>query len=139
MQLPDPIREREAAARMTENACRLDHDQRRLVEATITDHCRIRGWTLYALNCRSNHVHVVIAASHHPKEIREQLKAWCTRRLKAMEQERHRMTPAQAAPNQTTRENWWAERGSGLYINDEEALEGIIHYVREAQDRPREV
>src|SRR5438105_11831429 len=50
MQRPDPIREREASARMTEDACRLDHDQRRLVEATIADHCRIRGWTLSAVN-----------------------------------------------------------------------------------------
>jgi REP element-mobilizing transposase RayT len=124
---------------MTDDACRLDHDQRRLVEETIADHCRIRGWTLYAVNCRSNHVHVVIAASRHPNEIREQFKAWCTRRLKAMEQERRRMTPAQAASNRIIRENWWAERGSGLYINDEEALEAIIHYVREAQDRPLDV
>src|ERR1700747_2517170 len=30
MRLPDPIREREAAARMTEDACRLDHPQRQL-------------------------------------------------------------------------------------------------------------
>ena len=56
-------------ARMTEDACRLDDEHRRLVEATIAEHCAIRGWTLYAVNCRSNHVHVVVAASPHPDEV----------------------------------------------------------------------
>ena len=34
-QLPDPARKREAQARLTEDACLLDQDQRRLVELTI--------------------------------------------------------------------------------------------------------
>jgi len=138
MRPPDPIVEREAAARMTEDACRLDHEQRRLVETTIADHCRVRRWTLHAVNCRSNHVHVVVAANRDPNEVREQFKAWCTRRLKAMEHERRRTIAADIPPSQLIRRNWWAERGSGLYINDDEALEGLIHYVLEAQDRPRE-
>jgi hypothetical protein len=138
MQLPDPIVQREAAARMTDDACRLDLEQRRLVESTIAGHCRVRGWTLYAVNCRSNHVHVVVfAANRHPDDIREQFKAWCTRRLKEMEQERRRTTAADPDTCARTRQNWWAARGSGLYINDEDALEAIIHYVLESQDRPR--
>jgi REP element-mobilizing transposase RayT len=140
MQLPDPIVERDAAARMTEVACRLDHEQRRLVESTIADHCRGRGWTLYAVNCRSNHVHVVVAADRHPKDIREQFKTWCTRRLKGLEQERRGPGSAHPsnAPEEPIREKWWSERGSGLYINDEEGLEAVIHYVLDAQDLPRE-
>jgi hypothetical protein len=35
------------------------------------------------------------------------------------------------------RQNWWAERGSRRYINDEESLEAAILYVRDGQDRPR--
>ena len=62
----------------------------RFVELTIADHCRVRGWTLYTVNCRSNHVHVIVAGDREPKEIREQFKAWCTRRLKALQQERLR-------------------------------------------------
>jgi len=135
---PDPILEREAAARMTEDACCLTAEQRRLVETTIADHCRVRGWTLYAVNCRSNHVHVVVSANRDPKEVRERFKAWCTRRLKAREQESQRGRSAPAEIGEASRENWWAERGSGLYINDEEGLEAVIHYVRDAQDLPRE-
>ena len=74
-QLPDPARKREAQARLTEDACLLDQDQRRLVELTIADHCRVRGWTLYTVNCRSNHVHVIVAGDREPKEIREQFKS----------------------------------------------------------------
>jgi hypothetical protein len=138
MRAPDPIVSREAAARMTEDACRLDPEQRRLVEGTIAEHCAIRRWTLYAVNCRSNHVHVVVAGDCHPGDIREQLKAWCTRRLKALELERRRTSSAHASGSATIRKNWWADRGSGLYINDDDGLEAIVHYVREAQDGPRE-
>jgi hypothetical protein len=34
------------------------------------------------------------------------------------------------------RENWWAERGSQRYINDEDSLAAAIRYVRDGQDRP---
>ena len=57
-------------ARLTVDACLLDQDQRRLVELTIADHCRVRGWTHYTVNCRSNHVHVIVAGDRVPKEIR---------------------------------------------------------------------
>jgi len=139
MQLPDPIVEREAKARMKEDACRLDHEERRLVESTIADHCRARGWTLYAVNCRSNHVHVVVAATvHDPKTMREQFKAWCTRRLKELADARRRPIIPQATSGDVVREKWWAERGSGLYLNDEESLEAVIDYVQLAQDPPRD-
>jgi REP element-mobilizing transposase RayT len=139
MQLPDPILQQEAAARMTEYACRLDHEQRQVVETTIADHCRIRGWTLHAVNCRSNHLHVIVAANRHPDEVREQLKAWCTRRLKDLEHTRRGSSSAPAAaPDEKIRENWWAERGSGLYVNDEDGLETLIQYVCDAQDSRRE-
>jgi hypothetical protein len=61
--LPEPIRKREAEARMTEDACILDEEQRKVVEKTIRDHCRIRKWELHAVNCRTNHVHVVVSAN----------------------------------------------------------------------------
>jgi hypothetical protein len=74
-QAPDPVKELEARARMTEDACRLDELERRVVEATIASHCRIRNWALHAVNCRSNHLHVVLTAGEHPDQVRDQLKA----------------------------------------------------------------
>jgi REP element-mobilizing transposase RayT len=103
----------------------------------LPDHCRVRRWTLYAVNCRSNHVHAVIAAKgdRHPDDIRDQLKAWCTRRLKELERQRR----GDASASKPIRDKWWTERGSGLYINDQDGLEAVIHYVCQAQDRVSEL
>jgi hypothetical protein len=122
-QMPEPDKERAARNRMTEPPCALDEKQRRLVEKAITDHCRIRGWKLYALTCRAKHMHVVVAADRKPEDVRDQFKAWCTRKLKEFEQSR----------NGVQREKWWTERGSQRYIGDEESLEAVIRYVMELQ------
>ena len=60
---------------------------------------RIRGWELYVVNCRSNHIHVVVAANIGPEAVRSQFKAWCTRKLKELERQRDKGD---------VRENWWA-------------------------------
>ena len=80
------------------------------------------------------HAGLQVAGDREPKEIREQFKAWCTRRLKALQQERLRPLSAHDSSAAAIRQKWWAERGSALYVNDEEGLEAVIHYVREAQD-----
>jgi REP element-mobilizing transposase RayT len=124
-QLPNPVRELEAVARMSEDACRLTPEQRDAVEKQVAETCLHRGWTLHAANCRSNHLHVVVAAPVHPKVVRSQLKAWCTRRLKALAREQG---------IDIDRENWWAERGSQRYLNDTDSLEPAITYVKDGQD-----
>ena len=126
LQDPDPVRWLEAALRMTESACTLDRDQRQLVEQTVIDHCAIREWILHGVNCRSNHVHVVVTApGRRIEEPREQFKAWCTRRLKARAR-------AQPGPG-TARANWWSERGWDEYLDDEDALAEVVAYVVERQ------
>jgi REP element-mobilizing transposase RayT len=132
--LPDTTRQLEAAARMTEDACRLNDQQRRLVESTIGEHCRIRNWTLHAVNCRTNHLHVVVTAAKHPDKVRDELKAWCTRRLKELQQRQISTGSESLSP---MRQKWWAERGSNRFLNDQNSLEAAILYVRDAQDTPR--
>jgi hypothetical protein len=123
-QLPDRVREIAATARMTEDACRLGKAERHAVEGQIGETCSCRGWYLHAVNCRSNHVHVVVSAPDaRPKRIRADLKAWATRRLKQQ--------------FNAHRENWWAERGSIRFLFDEPSLEAAILYVTEGQDVPR--
>jgi REP element-mobilizing transposase RayT len=124
-QLPDLIRELEARARMTEDACLLTPGQRRSVERQVAETCEHRGWMLHAVNCRSNHVYVVVSANvDNPKKVRTDLKAWATRALKKSSGQE--------------RENWWAERGSIRFLNNEESLQAAILYVRDAQDQKRE-
>jgi len=151
-QLPDAVRKLEAEASMTEDACRFDGGQRDVVERQIAETCKIRGWELHAVNCRSNHAHVVVTAAQAPKIVRNQLKAWCTRRLKELEMKRRqsredprsRVGLVSDASTQARivsaglREHWWAERGSQRFINDSESLEAAILYVRDGQDKPRE-
>ena len=111
--------ESHAKKMMTQDAVTLDESQRAIVEATIREHCRIRGWTLHALNVRSNHVHLVVSAPIHPDQVMNQFKAWCSRRLN----EATEKPPAK----------WWAIHGSTKWINDERYLEEAIRYVQEGQ------
>ncbi len=129
-QLPDPIREVESAARMTEDACLLTLNQRQRVNQQIAETCTHKHWLLHAVNCRSNHVHVVLSSSAPPKTIREQLKAWCSRRLNEQQ-------VALLVPEHLQRTNWWAERGSIRWIFQEPDLAAAIDYVCNQQDNPR--
>jgi REP element-mobilizing transposase RayT len=118
---------------MTEDACVLDEEQRRLVDKTIIDHCRIRGWQLRAVNYRSNHLHVVVTADRDPDEVRQQFKAWCSRKLKELEKTRRSRAGESPSLARRVREKWWAERGSRRYIGDDDSLEAVIRYVQEGQ------
>jgi REP element-mobilizing transposase RayT len=117
----DPVLVRTSAARMTESACRLSPEQRAAVESQIAETRHVRGWTLHAVNCCTNHVHVVLSAPREtaPPSIRETLKAWTTRRLRGMD---------------SARRQWWTERGSLRPLYDHEALAAAILYTRDGQD-----
>ncbi len=65
----------------------------------------------------------------NPTRVRCQFKAWSTRRLKELDEKRY----AENGNRPQIRENWWAERGSRRYINDEESLEAAIRYVCDFQ------
>src|SRR5438477_7556467 len=58
-QLPDWKTEHEARRKLGESPCVLNDEERRVVEDTIRCHCDCRKWSLHAVNCRTNHVHVV--------------------------------------------------------------------------------
>lgn len=121
IQAPNP--ELEAAARktMTEPEFYLDESHRAIVKTTIEQHCNIRGWHLHVANPRTNHVHVVVTArGYAPHVVRDQLKAWCTRKLKDAG---------------VVRENMWSEGGSKRSINTFEELDRVVFYASEGQDR----
>ncbi len=127
LQVPDATRQEAAQRRMTESALTLDPEQRRIVEDTIAKHCRIRGWYLHAVNCRTQHVHVVVTApKRHPKVVMDQFKAWCTRHLKDLERARN-------VAAESIRQNWWTQGGSKRWLNNEKSLREAIQYVIEGQ------
>ena len=118
---PDAHLEQASRSLMTEPPLILDSTQRELVENTIADHCRHRGWHLHAVACRTNHVHVVVTApGRAPEDVMDQFKAWCTRRLKE---------PLESSEPRTVRANWWTQRGSKRWLNDHESLAIAMEYV----------
>ncbi len=136
-QMPDPSRELEACAKMTEGAARLSANECVVVEGQIAETCAFRCWLLHAVNCRTNHVHVVVSARSNPRIVRSQLKAWCTRALNNYR--RTAILLGGAKSSIVERKNGWAERGSQRFINDEDGLEAAILYVCDGQDKPRPV
>jgi hypothetical protein len=82
---------------------------------------------LHVINCRTNHVHVVVTAQVPPKVVRDQFKAWCTRHLKEQQRAGH------ADPSQPVRVHWWTEGGSERWLNEDESLAEAILYVRDCQ------
>jgi REP element-mobilizing transposase RayT len=124
---PDPDRECEARTRMTESAVVLSDEQRGIVEQTIRDHCKIRGWQLHAVNVRTNHVHVVVTADRDAGEVMNQFKAWCSRKLSD--------AAGLAGPvsKKAGRRHWFTEGGDKKAIDTEEYLENAIKYVVEGQ------
>lgn len=127
---PDNLRKQWSQIRMTEDAIVLNHLQRKEVETTIHRHCELRGWHLHGVNCRSNHVHVVVTANITPKQTMGQFKAWCTRNLKTLARQSGDIKLAD-------REKWWTENGSKPYLFTEEELQGAIVYIMEQQEGNR--
>ena len=120
--LPDAQLERLCAQRLTENACQMSATEQRNVATQIAETCQHRGWVLHAANCRSNHVHAVISALNvRPNKVRNDIKAWCSRRLNAS--------------STRGRKRWWAQRGSIRWVWNEDALNQVVLYVMNAQDR----
>ena len=127
IQEPDRQREQQACEQMAEEAVLLTLGQRALVEETIRAHCQIRQWSLHAVNVRSNHVHVVLTADRDAKEVMNQLKAWCSRKL----------SDATGLKNPVAfkagRRRWFTEGGDPEKIEEETYLNNAIQYVLEGQ------
>ena len=79
---PNPRRRSARKRQVRFSPCRLGREARETACRSIVDHCRMRGWTLHAVNVRSDHVHVVVSCDVAPKTAMNQLKAWATRRLR---------------------------------------------------------
>jgi REP element-mobilizing transposase RayT len=127
IQEPDSEREEQARELMAEEAVLLAPAQRALVEHTIREHCQIRKWSLHAVNARSNHVHMVVTADCEAREVMNQLKAWCSRKLSDA------AGLENAVAVKAGRRRWFTEGGNHKTIEDEEYLNNAVRYVMEGQ------
>jgi REP element-mobilizing transposase RayT len=124
--IPQPLLADWCRKRMNETPVVLGNIQRKIVHDTIKRHCELRSWKLHAVNCRSNHCHVVVTAnSHDGEQVRDQFKSWCSRTLSAS---------ATLQNMASYRDKWWTRKGSVRYLFDEDSLAAAIQYTFEAQD-----
>lgn len=107
-------------ARRREAAVTFSAPQRQLVHATIHEVCQHRGWELYALNVRTNHVHVVVAGNSTPEKMMNDFKAWATRRLRE-------------ADLVSSTAKVWSRHGSTRWLWNDQAVEAACRYVLEGQ------
>jgi REP element-mobilizing transposase RayT len=90
--------------------------QRRVVEESIRETCRIRKWSLLAVNVRSNHVHLVVAAQKKAALLLNAFKANATRRLREENLWSYNHSP-------------WAFKGSNRRLWNQKSVEKAIDYV----------
>lgn len=100
----------------------LTPEQRLLVASAIEEACAFRGWSLLALNVRTNHVHAVVAAESGPEKVMTDFKAWATRKLR------------QAGAVEPGRRPW-SRHGSTRWLWTEQDVRDAQEYTVEGQDR----
>jgi REP element-mobilizing transposase RayT len=115
---------RNLVKKMTDNRTaaefRLNGRQRKVVERAIRSVCELRGYKLIAINVRTNHVHVVVAANANPEKMINAFKANCTRELRS---------DAVVSGSQQV----WARGGSRRYLWKPNHVEGAVNYVVHGQ------
>jgi REP element-mobilizing transposase RayT len=120
---PDPRKENARRKAMSQPAYELDEPRRLIVLKTVREVCRHRGWKLWAVHVRSNHVHVVVTANAKPEKVMADLKAWASRRLRE-------------ACGESVDRDRWTQHGSTRYLNTHTALEAAVVYVVDEQGKP---
>jgi len=112
-------------SRMADDPVMLNHDQRAVVRDAIKETCKIRGWSLLAVNVRSNHAHSVITArSKSPGNVLNAIKANSTRVL--------RETGQWTRPSSA-----WSNKGrTGNLGNDKSGGRACVYVEFEQGDNP---
>lgn len=120
---PQPLLEQWHRDRLNHDVILLNDDHRRATESEVAYHCERRGWKLWVVNARTNHVHVVVTTvGYAPEKVRDQLKANCTRGIREIDR-RFVDRPV------------WTTKGDVQFVKTDDDLEKVVLYAGEAQDR----
>ncbi len=117
---PNPFLERSDKAYLKNPPVTFDAKRRAAVKSAIREVCEKRGYVLVAINVRTNHVHIVIAANNKPELMMNAFKSYATRRLREQG-----LTCAD--------EKVWSRHGSTRYLWTEEHVEMAANYVVNGQ------
>lgn len=118
----EPNAKREQAARdaMIQAPYVMNAAEREIVCKAIVELARERGWKLWAVHVRSNHVHVVVSAERDPGRIMSDMKARASRDLTL-------------AGFDNAERRRWTRHGSTRHLFREEEVEGKIQYTLDEQ------
>ena len=94
--------------------------ERRIVEEAIREVCLVRGYNLFALNARTNHVHLVVNNCGKVERMMDSFKAYSTKALRAA--------------NLVGKDSKvWSRHGSTRYLWTEKHIELAVDYVVNGQ------
>jgi REP element-mobilizing transposase RayT len=116
----DVVHEDAQRDRLGQSEYRLDALRREVVLRTILEVARHRGWRVWAVHVRTNHVHVVVTAAASPEKVMSDFKAWASRRLR------------EAFAEDADR-NRWTQHGSTRYLWTQAAVAEKVEYVVDDQ------
>jgi REP element-mobilizing transposase RayT len=108
------------AAQLEGTAFKLGAVERRIVRNAIREVCAVRGYNMFALNVRSNHVHTVVGNSGKVERIMDSFKAYSTKALRAANRIGQDARP-------------WSRHGSTRYLWTERHIELAVEYVMNGQ------
>lgn len=107
--------------RLKQDIVTLNSAQRHCVEAATRETCAVRGWGLYAMNVRTNHVHVVVSIGTKKPEIAlNAFKANSTRKMREAGCWKNSRSP-------------WVDKGSKRSLWNERSIEQAVDYVMNGQ------
>jgi REP element-mobilizing transposase RayT len=107
--------------RLQDEPLLLNAKQRRCVGIAARETCEYRQWHLYAINVRTNHVHLVVSIGRKKPEIAlNAFKANATRTMKKAGCWERNHSP-------------WTDKGSTRYLWNEQSVARAIDYVLNGQ------
>lgn len=99
---------------------KLDAPRREIALQAIARVATLRGWRLWTVNVRTNHIHLVLSAPGRPEPVLTSLKGWITKDLIE-------------AGLLVKGEKLWTRHGSTRYLWNEASVEAACRYVRDGQ------
>lgn len=98
----------------------LSESQRAIVLDAVCEVCAYRGWKLYAVHVRSNHVHIVVGADVEPEKLMSDFKLYSSRKLNSLSQ---------------SKSKYWTKGGSKRYLWENGSLSAAVLYVKDHQGK----
>ena len=122
----DAKREQVEREAMTQPAYSMDAPRREIVRDAIVTLALEKGWRLWAVHARTNHVHVVIAAPRGPGRLMSDMKARASRDLSR-------------AGFENAERRRWTRHGSTKHLFRESDVQEKINYTLYEQGPPMSI